>query len=162
MNDLRDNPTTDDASLADAIRDVSSRVPRYAKLSASLAREGAVSAESRSPLTQVLGQGGFGRLARFVPQLRHLDRTLMSIGAIRYALHEMQSDRAEKHLELAGLSREQIERDHHTLTSIGRRLSEDAARNARTLLHGGAHHAGRLTGKGLRALKRWKKQWDDS
>jgi hypothetical protein len=161
MNDLRDNTTTDDDGLADAIRDVSSRVPRYAKLSASLAREGAVSAESRSPLTQVLGRGGFGQLARFVPQLRHLDRTLMSIGAIRYALNEVQSDHAEKHLELAGLTREQIERDYTTLTSIGRRLSDDAARHARTLLHGGAHYAGRLTGKGLRAFRRWKKEWDD-
>lgn len=162
MNDLRDNTTTDEDGLAAAIRDISSRVPRYAKLSASLAREGGVSAQSRSPLSQVLGQGGFGKLARFVPQLRQLDRALMSIGAIRYALNEMQSDHAERHLELAGLSREQIERDYATLTSIGRRLSDDAARNARTLLHGGAHHAGRLTGKGLRAFRRWKKGWDDS
>ena len=60
----------------------------------------------------------------------------------------------------AGLTREQIELDYVTLTSIGRRLSDDAARNARSLLHGGAHHAGRLTGKGLRALRRWKQQRD--
>jgi hypothetical protein len=161
MSDTPGRTTTDDDGLAEAIRDISRRVPRYARLSASLAREGAVSAQSRSPLTQVLGQGGFGRLARWVPQLRQLDRTLMSIGAIRYALDEMQSDRAEEHLELAGLTRQQIERDYETLTSIGRRLSDDIARNARTLLHGGAHYAGRLTGKGLRAFRRWKKHWDD-
>lgn len=159
-DDSTPEATTDDDGLADAIRDISSRVPRYAKLSASLAREGAMSAQSRSPLTQVLGQGGFGRLARWVPQLRQLDRTLVSIGAMRYALDEMQSDRAEEHLALAGLTRQQIERDYETLTSIGRRLSDDIARNARTLLHGGAHYAGRFTGKGLRAFRRWKKQWD--
>lgn len=150
----------DDDGLADAIRDVSSRVPSYAKLSASLTREGAMSAHSRSPLTDVLGQGGFGRLTRWIPQLRQLDRTLMSIGAVRHALDEMQSERAEAHLENAGLTRAQIERDHETLSSIGRRLSDNAARNARTLLHGGAYHAGRLTGKGLRAFRRWKKRWD--
>lgn len=121
-----------------------------------------MSADSSSPLTHVLGESGFGRLARWVPQLRQLDRTLRSIGAIRYALDEMQSDRAEAHLQRAGLTRGQIERDHATLASIGRRLSDDLARNARTLLHGGAHHAGRLTGKGLRAFRRWKKQWDES
>lgn len=148
--------------LSEVIRDLSSRVPGYAKLSASLAREGAIGAQSRSPLTQVLGQGGFGRLTRLVPQLRQLDRTLMSIGAIRYALDEMQSDRADEHLRRAGLSRQQIEHDYRTLTSIGRRLSDEFARNTRTLLNSGAHHAGRLTGKGLRAFDRWKKQWDDS
>lgn len=162
MTDIEDSASADHDGLADAIRDISTRVPGYAKLSASLAREGAISANSRSPLTQVLGQGGFGRLARWVPQLRQLDRTLTSIGAIRFALDEMQSDRAEAHLERAGLTRAQIERDHATLASIGRRLSDDIARNARTLLHGGAHHAGRLTGKGLRAFGRWKKQWDES
>lgn len=161
MSDIRGNRPPDDDGLAAAIRDISSRVPRYAKLSASLMREGAMNAQSRSPLTQVLGQSGFGRLARWVPPLRRLDQTLMSIGAIRYALDEMQSDHAAKHLEPAGLTREQIERDYQTLTSIGRRLSDDAARNARSLLHGGAHHAGRLTGKGLRAFARWKKQWDE-
>lgn len=151
----------DDNSLAGAIRDISSRVPRYAKLTASLTRAGAISGHGRSPLTNVLGEGGFGRLARWVPQLRQLDRTLTSIGDIRDALDEMQSDRADGHLEAAGLTREQIERDYETLTSIGRRLSDDSARNARNLLHGGAHHAGRLTGKGLRAFRRWKKGWED-
>jgi hypothetical protein len=152
---------TDDDGIAGAIRDVASRVPGYAKLSASLMREGAMRAQSRSPLTQALGEGGFGRLARWIPQLRRLDQTLMSIGAIRSALDEMQSDRAEKHLKPAGLTREQVERDYETLASIGRRLTDDAARNARSLLHSGAHHAGRLTGRGLRAFARWKKQWDD-
>ena len=150
----------DDDSLSDAIRDISSRVPRYAKLSASLSRDGAIQAHSRSPLTNALGEGGVGRLVRLMPQLRHLDGTLRSIGTIRYALDEMRSDRAEAHLDAAGLTREQIERDYETLASIGRRLSDNTARNARTLLHGGAHHAGRLTGKGLRAFRRWQKQRD--
>lgn len=152
--------TTDSDGLGDAIRDLTSRVPRYAKLSASVLRDGATRAQSSSPLTQVLGTGSFGQLARWVPQLRQLDRSLMSIGAIRYTLDAMQSERAREHLEQAGLTREQIELDYVTLTSIGRRLSDDAARNARSLLHGGAHHAGRLTGKGLRALRRWKQQRD--
>jgi hypothetical protein len=29
------------------------------------------------------------------------------------------------------------------------------------LLHSSAHHAGLLTGRGLRAFARWKKQWDE-
>lgn len=148
-------------NLTETIRDVSSRVPRYAKLSASLTREGAMSAAGHSPLTRVLGEGGVGRLARWAPQLRQLDRTLTSIGTIRYALDEMQSDRAEAHLEAAGLTREQIERDYDTLTSLGRRLSEETAGNARKLLHGGAHHAGKLTGRGLRAFRRWKARLDE-
>jgi len=156
-----DNDTADDLRLGAAIRDLASRAPRYGKLSAALARESAIGAQSRSPLTQVLGDGGFGRLARWIPQLRQLDRTLRSIGAIRHALDAMQSDRAEDHLAAAGLSREQIERDYETLAWIGRSLSEEVARNARTLLHSGAHHAGRLTGKGLRAIRRWARQWDD-
>jgi|GEM_PF-3359189 hypothetical protein len=161
MSDLQ-HGTGDHAGIGDTIRDLSSRVTSYAKLSASLAREGAMGTHSRSPLTQVLDQSGFGQLARWVPQLRQLDRTLRSIGAIRHALDEMHSERAEAHLERAGLTREQIERDYATLTSIGRRLSDELARNARVLLHSGAHHAGRLTGKGLRALRRWKKQWDET
>lgn len=151
----------EDDSLGETIRDLSGRVPAYAKLTASLTREGVMSEHSRSPLTSVLGEGGFGRLARWVPQLRRLDRTLTSIGAIRHALDEMQSDRAEQHLDAAGLTRAQIERDYETLTSIGRRLSDDSARNARSLLHGGARQAGRLTGKGLRALRRWKQRSDE-
>lgn len=151
----------DEHGLGEAIRDISGRVPRYAKLSASLARDGVLSENSRSPLTNVLGEGGFGRLARWIPQLRQLDRTLTSIGAIRHALGEMQSDRAEAHLDAAGLTREQIEHDYETLTSIGRRLSEDSARNARSLLHGGAHQAGKWTGKGLRALRRWQQRRED-
>lgn len=151
----------DDDTLAEAIRDIASRAPRYAKLSASLAREGAMSAHTRSPLTNVLGEGSFGRFAQWIPQLRRLDSAMGSIGAIRYALDELRSDRADAHLEAAGLTREQIARDHEALTSIGRRLSDRTSRNARTLLHGGAHHAGRLTGKGLRALRRWKKSSED-
>lgn len=147
--------------LAETIRDVASRVPAYAKLSASLAREGAMSASRGSPLTRVLGNSGVGRLARWAPQLRQLDRTLASIGTIRFALGEMQSDRADAHLEAAGLTREQIERDYDTLTSLGRRLSDDAARNARKLLHDGAHHAGKLTGRGLRAFRRWQARLDE-
>jgi uncharacterized protein YjiS (DUF1127 family) len=154
--------TTDDERLGDAIRDIAGRVPRYAKLSASLSRAGAMEARSRSPLTQTLGEGGFGRLTQWIPQLRQLDRSLRSIGAIRSALGEMQSDRAQRHLEDAGLTREQIERDYRTLTWIGSRLSDEVARNARALLYGGAHHAGKLTGKGLRLFKRWKKQWDET
>jgi hypothetical protein len=147
--------------LGETIRDVASRVPKYAKLSASLTREGAMSATARSPLTQVLGDGGIGRLARWAPQLRQLDRTLASIGTIRHVLGEMRSERADAHLEAAGLTREQIERDYDTLTSLGRRLSDDAARNARKLLHGGAHHAGKLTGRGLRAFRRWQASLDE-
>lgn len=146
--------------LGEAIRDLSSRVPRYAKLSASLVRDGAISAQGRSPLTGVLGESGFGRVAHWVPQLRQLDRTMRSIGAIRFALDEMQSAQADAHLAAAGLTREQIERDYAKLSAIGRRLSDDLARNARVLLHAGARHAGRLTGRGLRALRRWQKQRD--
>lgn len=153
--------TTDHEALGETIRDIASRVPRYAKLSASLSRAGALDAQGRSPLAQALGEGGFGRVARWIPQLRQLDQSLRSIGAIRNALGEMQSERAERHLEAAGLTREQIERDYRMLTTIGRRLSDEAAGNARALLHGGAHQAGRLTGKGIRAFKRWKKQWED-
>ncbi len=152
---------SDDDGLAETIRDIASRAPRYAKLSASLAREGVMSEQSRSPLTNVLGEGGFGRLARWIPQLRRLDRTLASIGAIRHALDEMQSERADGHLEAADLTREQIERDHEALTSIGRRLSEGSTRNARELMHGGAHRAGRLMGKGMRAIRRWTHRGDE-
>src|SRR5690606_5790157 len=119
MNDLQPRMPTDDESLAGAVRDLASRVPAYAKLSASLMREGAMTARSRSPLTQVLGEGGFGRVARWVTQLRRLDQTLMSIGASRSARDEMHGERDEKHLQPAGLPREQIERDYAMLTSIG-------------------------------------------
>lgn len=145
--------------LGEAIRDISGRFPRYARLAASLAKEGAVSAAGRSPLDQALGGGGFAKLTWLVPPLRRLDQALRSIGAVRSALDEMHSERAERHLEAAGLTREQIERDFQQMSTITRRVRDEGARTARVLMHKGATEAGRATGKGLRALRRWRDRW---
>lgn len=88
-------------------------------------------------------------------------RGSLRIEARLHAEPLVQSERAQAHVEAAGLTRGRIERDDATLTSIGRRLSDAAADNARKLLHGGAHAAAKLTGKGLHASRRWKQQWND-
>lgn len=139
-----------------AIRDISTRFRQYGQLSASLVRDGWMSASGHSPLADALGAGAFGRLTRSVPVLRRLDRALASIGAIRAALNEMQAENAERHLQAAGLSREQVEADFQTISALTRRYTRDGAQNARKLAHEGIRRAGRATGKGLRAFRRWR------
>lgn len=139
-----------------AMRDISGRLRQYGQLSASLARDGWMSASGRSPLTDALGAGTFGRLARSVPLVRRLDRALASIGAIRSALNEMQAEKAERHLQAAGLTREQVEADFHTVSAIAKRYTSEGAQGARSLAHEGIRQAGRVTGKGLRAFRRWR------
>jgi hypothetical protein len=150
--------------LRDTLNDLASRLPQYGRLSASLVQEGWMAAPQQSPLMDVLGVGGFYKVTRMIPVLRQVNQVLITINAVRYALNEMQPERANRHLHNAGLHRDQVERDFQTVTSITRRYTTDGAQAAGELAQEGVIQAGRAAGKGFRAFKRWRRNWlsDDS
>ncbi len=150
---------TNEPDVRDAISDISSRLGNYGKLSASLVQEGWMGAPKRSPLMDVLGVGGFYKVARWVPMLRQVNNVLVTIGAIRFALNEMQPENANRHLHAAGLTREQVEADFHTISTITQRYTTDSAKAAGDMANQGIQSAGRAAGKGFKAFQKWRKTW---
>lgn len=147
---------TNDPGLRETLSHISSRLPQYGKLSASLVQEGWMSAPKQSPLMGVLGAGGFYKVARWVPLLRQVNHVLITISAIRFALNEMQPEKADRHLQNAGLTRQQVEADFHTISNVTRRYTTDGVKVAGEMAQEGARQAGRAAGKGYRAFRRWR------
>jgi hypothetical protein len=147
---------TNDPDVRQAVSDISGRLSNYGKLSASLVQEGWMGAPKQSPLMGVLGVGGFHRVARWVPLLRQINSVLITIGAIRFALNEMQPEKADRHLHNAGLTREQVEADYRTISTITQRYTTDGAKAAGEMANQGIQSAGRAAGKGFKAFKRWR------
>jgi hypothetical protein len=150
---------TSEPGLREALSDISSRLPQYGKLSASLVQEGWMAAPKQSPLMDVLGVGGFYKLTRWVPVLRQVNQVLITIGAIRFALNEMQPEKADRHLQNAGLTRQQVESDFYTVSNVTRRYTTDGTKVAGEMAQEGVRQAGRAAGKGYRAFQRWRKTW---
>jgi hypothetical protein len=151
---------TNEPDLRQAISDISSRLPQYGRLSASLVQEGWMAAPKQTPLMGVLGVGGFYKLTRWVPLLRQVNQVLITIGAIRFALNEMQPEKADRHLRNAGLTRLQVETDFSTISNITRRYTTDGTKVAGEMAQEGVRQAGRAAGKGYRAFQRWRKTWN--
>lgn len=147
---------TEEPGLRETISDISSRLPQYGKLSASLVQEGWMSAPKQSPLTDVLGVGGFYKVTRWIPLLRQVNRVLITISAIRFALNEMQPEKADRHLENAGLTRQQVEADFQAISSITQRYTSDHAKAAGEMAEKGIQQASRAAGKGFKAFQRWR------
>jgi hypothetical protein len=145
--------------VREAISDISSRLSNYGQLSASLVQEGWMGAPKQTPLMNVLGVGGFYKIARWVPLLRQVNQVLITIGAIQFALNEMQPENANRHLHQAGLTREQVEADYRTISSITQRYTTDGARAAGEMADQGIQSAGRAAGRGFKAFKRWRRSW---
>ena len=154
--DMSGNP---DPGIREAISDISSRLSNYGQLSASLVQEGWMGAPKRSPLTDVLGVGGFYKVARWVPLLRQINNVMITIGAVRFALNEMQPENADRHLANAGLTREQVEADFHTISSITQRYTTDSTKAAGEMANQGIQSAGRAAGKGFKAFNKWRRNW---
>ncbi len=150
---------TSEPNVREAISDISSRLGNYGQLSASLVQEGWMGAPKRSPLMDVLGVGGFYKVARWVPLLRQVNNVMITIGAVRFALNEMQPEKAERHLQNAGLTRQQVETDFHTISTITQRYTTDSAKAAGDMANHGIQSAGRAAGKGFKAFKKWRKNW---
>lgn len=160
MTDSNSNqPAGHDINVRAAIDDISGRLGNYGQLSASLVQEGWMSAPQKSPLMNVLGVGGFYKVARWVPLLRQVNQVLIAVGAIRFALNEMQPENANRHLHKAGLTREQVEADFHTISEITKRYTTDSSRVAGDMANQGIQSAGRAAGKGFKAFKSWRKNW---
>lgn len=147
---------TNEPGLRATLSDISSRLPQYGKLSASLVQEGWMAAPKQTPLMGVLGAGGFYKVARWVPLLRQVNQVMITIGAVRFALNEMQPEKADRHLQNAGLTRQQVEADFHTISNITRRYTTDGAKVAGEMAEQGIRQAGRAAGKGYRAFRRWR------
>jgi hypothetical protein len=150
---------TNEPDVRTAINDISGRLSNYGRLSASLVQEGWMSAPKQSPLMSVLGVGGFYKVARWVPLLRQINQVMITIGAIRFALNEMQPEKADRHLHNAGLTRQQVEADFHTISTITQRYTSDGAKVAGEMANQGIKSAGRAAGKGYKAFNRWRKNW---
>ncbi len=152
---------TNEPDVRATISDISGRLGNYGKLSASLVQEGWMGAPKQSPLMDVLGVGGFYKVARWVPLLRQVNNVMVTIGAIRFALNEMQPEKAERHLQNAGLTRQQVEADFHTISTITQRYTTDGAKVAGEMANEGIKQAGRAAGRGFKAFQRWRKTWND-
>jgi hypothetical protein len=150
---------TNEPDVRQAVSDISSRLGNYGQLSASLVQEGWMSAPKRSPLMDVLGVGGFYKVARWVPLLRQVNNVMITIGAVRFALNEMQPEKAERHLQNAGLTRQQVEADFYTISTITQRYTTDSAKAAGDMANQGIQSAGRAAGKGFKAFKKWRRNW---
>lgn len=148
-----------DIDVRSAISDISGRLGNYGQLSASLVQEGWMGAPKQSPLMGVLGVGGFYKVARWVPLLRQVNQVMITIGAIRFALNEMQPENANRHLHKAGLTRQQVEADFHTISVITQRYTTDGAKAAGDMANQGIQSAGRAAGKGFKAFKKWRRNW---
>jgi hypothetical protein len=158
-NEPNMNEPVNEPNVREAISDISSRLSNYSQLSASLVQEGWMAAPKQSPLMDVLGVGGFYKVARWVPLLRQVNQVLITIGAIRFALNEMQPEKANRHLANAGLTREQVEADFRTISMITQRYTTDGAKVAGDLANQGIQSAGRAAGKGYKAFRRWRQNW---
>jgi hypothetical protein len=153
-----------EANLRSTLSGIGTRLPQYGKLSTRLIADGRMSARKSDPLMGILGAGGLhlSRLTRMVPMLGYAQQALVTIGAIRFALQEMQPERAERHLQEAGLTREQVEADYQAITGLTKRFAGDGTRVASHLVDDGARRAGQLAGKGFRAFRRWQSSWSSS
>lgn len=156
-DDPNTNEPVHEPNVREAISDISGRLGNYGKLSASLVQEGWMGAPKRSPLTDVLGVGGFYKVARWVPLLRQVNQVMITIGAIRFALNEMQPENANRHLHAAGLTREQVEADFHTISTITQRYTTDGAKVAGEMANQGIQSASRAAGRGFKAFNKWRK-----
>jgi hypothetical protein len=148
-----------DIDVRAAISDISGRLGNYGRLSASLVQEGYMSAPKQGPLMNVLGVGGFYKIARWIPLLRQVNQVLITVGAIRFALNEMQPENANRHLHNAGLTRQQVEADFHTISVITQRYTTDGAKAAGDMANQGIQSASRAAGKGFKAFKKWRRNW---
>jgi hypothetical protein len=152
-------PVGNGIDVRNAISDISGRLGNYGQLSASLVQEGWMAAPKQSPLMNVLGVGGFYKMARWVPLLRQVNQVMITVGAIQFALNEMQPENANRHLHNAGLTREQVEADFRTISTITQRYTTDSAKVAGQMADQGIQSAGRAAGKGFKAFKSWRKNW---
>ncbi|HET7034480.1 MAG TPA: hypothetical protein VFI42_02255 [Thermomicrobiaceae bacterium] len=166
------------AGIGETLRDVGSRLPAYARLSQGLVAAGFLSANQQADILGPLGYGPLARVARFVPLLNQLTRVLSLVGAIRFALTQLDPEVAEEHLAHVGLTRAQVEADFQATRGLAERIAasgsqqaahafeagkEQVARLAEAggpvaskALEDGARAAGKLTGKGLRAFRQWQ------
>jgi hypothetical protein len=151
---------TQQPGLREALSDIAGRLPQYGRLSASLVQEGWMAAPKQSPLMDVLGVGGFYKLTRWIPLLRQVNQVLITVSAIRFALIEMQPENANRHLHQAGLTREQVEADFHTISNITRTYAADGTKVAGEMAQEGIIQAGRAAGKGYKAFQRWRRSWN--
>ena len=171
-------PPAEVAHIGDTIKDLSQRVPSYAKLSYNLVSAGKMSGAQQSQILGPLGYGPASKISRFVPLLNQLTRILSMVGTIRFVLTQMDVETANEHLASVGLSREQVEADFEVTRDLAKhakevggreasraleigsreaqRALEVGGREASKALTSGARVAGRLTGKGIRSFRNWQ------
>lgn len=153
-----------DESIREILNDISSRLPNYGQLSARLVSEGYMSANQQSQLLGPLGPAALPltRLTRFIPGIGLVTRVLALVGAVRFALTQMQPETAAEHLAAVGLTRDQVEADFLVTKSLVRRAGTVGSREAARIAEEGARVAGKLAARGRQALRAWQESAADT
>jgi hypothetical protein len=147
-----------DESIREILNDISARLPNYGQLSARLVSEGYMSANQQSQLLGPLGPAALPltRLTRFIPGIGLVTRILSLVGAVRFALTQMQPETANEHLEAVGLTREQVEADFLVTKYLAKRAGMVGSREVTRVAGEGARVAGKLAARGRQALRDWQ------
>lgn len=147
-----------DEGIRETLNDISSRLSNYGQLSARLVSEGYMSANQQSQLLGPLGPAALPltRLTRFIPGIGLVTRMLSLVGAVRFALTQMQPETANEHLEAVGLTRDQVEADFLVTKNLAKRASTVGSREATRVAGEGVRVAGKLAARGRQALRDWQ------
>jgi hypothetical protein len=126
-----------EASLRETLKDVGSRLPNYARFSQGLVAAGLMSANGQAQLLGPLGAGPLAQVSRFVPLLNQATRVLQLVGAVHFALTQLEPQVAEQHLVNAGLTRAQVEADFQATKGLASRAASSGSEQASKALEVG-------------------------
>jgi len=130
------------------------RAPQYLELSARLANDARLARDHPSLFEGLVLNPALFRLAPGAGALLFSARRLLRVlRVLQTLLREAQPDVIDQHLAAVGLTREQVDADVRALTTAVGQLTALGVDRASQLASEGARLAGRLVGKGLKALR---------
>lgn len=161
----------DERSAREILTDIAQRLPRYAQLAARLAQDTRLASNQRAPLSGLLGSSF--PVAKFLPgvlpMIGRVHGLIGMVSTVSFALSQLEPEVAEQHLLAVGLSRAQVEADLRDTKMLAGKVAAPIAGQASELLAGpaaqqasrlvdnlrqdGVRRAGRLVGRGLRAVR---------
>lgn len=136
-------------------RDVAQRGPQYLDLAQRLAND--VRLAGQIPALPSGAERLTGAAFRLLPGLggvlRSLQTLLRGLRMLQAAVRTARPDVVDEHLAAVGLTRDQLDADVAALTAALAQLGVAAKNGAADVLERGARFAGKMVGRGLRALR---------